>query len=123
MTMQGTALVVEDEGLIALSLADMLESMGFIVCGTADTAQKAVALAAMHRPVLVLMDVRLRGERDGVDAAHEIQQNVPTHVIFVTGSCEQEILERIKATRPAGLLIKPILPQQLKAAVESAFRG
>jgi DNA-binding NarL/FixJ family response regulator len=67
--------------------------------------------------------VRLRGEKDGVDAAQEIQKGLPTHVIFVTGSCEQEILERIKATRPAGLLIKPIMPQQLKAAVESAFRG
>jgi DNA-binding NarL/FixJ family response regulator len=123
MPTQGAALVVEDEGLIALSLADMLEGMGFTVCGTADTAEKAVALAAVHRPVLVLMDVRLRGQRDGVDAAHEIQRSLPTRVIFVTGSCEQEILDRINAIRPAGLLIKPIMPQQLKAAVESAFRG
>lgn len=119
---EGSALIVEDDALIALSLADMLESMGFSVCGTADTAQRAVDLAALHRPSLVLMDVRLRGERDGVDAAREIQERAPARIIFVTGSCEQEIVERINAIRPAGLLIKPVMPEQLKVAVESAFR-
>jgi CheY-like chemotaxis protein len=116
-------LVVEDDALIALSLSDMLEQMGLLVCATADTAQRAVELVEQHRPDLVMMDIRLRGKEDGIDAVLDIQRRHPTPIIYVTGSCEQQVLDRIASTNPAGVLIKPILPEQLKAAVDQALIG
>ena len=73
MRSRGRVLVVEDEALIALSLTDMLESMGLTVCGTADNARSAVDLADRDAPDLVLMDIRLRGKGDGIDAARQIR--------------------------------------------------
>ena len=114
-------LVVEDEALIALSLTDMLESMGLTVCGTADNVRSAVDLADRDAPDLVLMDIRLRGEGDGIDAARLIRQRHAAAIIFVTGSCEQEMLDKIKTIPAAALLIKPILPGQLKSAIEAVL--
>jgi CheY-like chemotaxis protein len=114
-------LVVEDDALIALSLSDMLENMGLRVCATADTAKQAVELAVEHQPHLVMMDIRLRGKEDGIDAAHGIQERCQTSIIYVTGSCERQVLDRIAPTNPAAILIKPVLPVQLKAAVDKAL--
>jgi len=99
----------------------MLEEMDLRVCATADTAQRAVELADAHRPILVLMDVRLRGAESGLDAAREIRDRYGTPIIFVTGSCEQEIMDRIQQMHAVGLLIKPILPEQLQAAISRAL--
>ncbi|UEM05365.1 response regulator [Skermanella rosea] len=117
----GCVLVVDDEMLIALSLTDTMERMGFDVCGTAATARRAIELADAHRPILVLMDVRLKGEEDGVDAAIAIHQRQGIPVIFITGSREQATIDRIHRDHPSGLLIKPVLPHQLKAAVEKVL--
>jgi CheY-like chemotaxis protein len=116
-----SVLVVEDDALIALSFSDMLQEIGLQVCGTADTAQRAVALAKELRPDLIMMDVRLRGVEDGIDAALAIQNSCPTAVIYVTGSCEQRVLDRIARTRHAAVLVKPVYPEQLKEAVQSAL--
>ena len=121
MSSRGRVLVVEDEALIALSLTDMLESMGLTVCGTADNARSAVELADRDAPDLVLMDIRLRGKGDGIDAARQIRERRATPIIFVTGSCEQEVLDRIKTIPAAALLIKPVLPGQLKSAVDAVL--
>jgi two-component system, response regulator PdtaR len=121
MRPRGRVLVVEDEALIALSLTDMLESMGLTVCGTADNARSAVDLADRDAPDLVLMDIRLRGKGDGIDAARQIRERHATAIIFVTGSCEQEMLDRIKTIPAAALLIKPVLPGQLKSAVDAVL--
>lgn len=111
-------LVVDDEQLIALGLAVTLREMGLRVCGTAATAAQAIKLAQEHRPSLVLMDVRLKGQADGVDAAIEIHQTVGALVIFITGSREPETVERIQKDHPAGILFKPILPVHLIAEID-----
>jgi CheY-like chemotaxis protein len=67
------------------------------------------------------MDVRLKGTEDGVDAAIEIHQRQQTPIIFITGSREQETIDRIHRDHPSGLLIKPILPKQLRTAVEKVL--
>jgi two-component system, response regulator PdtaR len=115
---EGSVLVVDDEVLIALSLSEMLEDMGLLVCGTAATAKRAVELVDAHRPSLVLMDVRLKGTEDGVHAALEIHRRHGTPVIFITGSREQETIDRIHQDHPAAILIKPILPEHLRAVVD-----
>jgi DNA-binding NarL/FixJ family response regulator len=113
--------VVDDEFIIAEGLRLQLEDMGLTVCGTAATADAAVALVQAKRPALVLMDVRLEGDKDGVDAAIAIHETVGSKVIFVTGSREPATMERIQLDHPAAVLFKPISDRQLKQAIDAAL--
>jgi DNA-binding NarL/FixJ family response regulator len=119
--LQPCVLVVEDEYLIAEGLCLQLQDMGLTVCGTAATADSAVALAEIHRPSVVLMDVRLRGHGDGVDAAMAIHEKVGSKVIFITGSREPATISRIQLDHPSAVLFKPIFGRQLQTAVEQAL--
>lgn len=115
-------LVVDDEFIIANSLCLQIEEMGYSVCGVAATAGEAVALAQTHRPDIVLMDVRLKGEQDGVDAALAIHEATDSKVIFITGSREPATMARIELDHATAVLFKPIYGQQLRMAVEDALR-
>jgi DNA-binding NarL/FixJ family response regulator len=119
---KGQVLVVDDEFLICQGLCLQVEDLDMTVCATAATADDAVALAQAHRPEIVLMDMRLRGEKDGVDAALAIHHTVGSKVIFITGSREQATIDRIQLDHPAGLLFKPISDKQLKTAIDVALR-
>ncbi|MBU6371897.1 MAG: response regulator [Alphaproteobacteria bacterium] len=114
---KATALVVEDEALISMLLCEMLETLGVSVCGAVAGCDEAMAMAEKHHPDLVLMDVRLRGARDGIDAAQEIRARVGARIIFVTGSREPATVARAEAVEADALLFKPIRPQDLEAAV------
>jgi CheY-like chemotaxis protein len=114
-------LVVEDEFITADFFVDQIESMGRTVCGVADTAQKAIDLAIQHRPSLVLMDVRLKGSRDGVDASIAIHDAVGSKMIFITGSREPANLKRIELDHAAAVLFKPLFGRQLQTAVEAVM--
>lgn len=114
-------LIVDDEFLIAQGLCLQVEELAMEVCGTATTADEALALAMMHRPEVVLMDIRLRGDKDGVDAAQEISRNVGSKVIFITGSREQSTIDRIYQDHPAGVLFKPVSDRQLRSAIGMAL--
>ena len=116
-------LVVDDEFLIAQGLCLQVEDLDMVVCATAATADDAVVLAQAHRPAIVLMDMRLRGDKDGVDAALAIHHTVGSKVIFITGSREQATLDRIQLDHPAGVLFKPISDRQLKTAIDVALAG
>ena len=115
-------LVVDDEQMIVLGLCAQLEEMGMEVCGTAATADEAVAMAAKYRPKVVLMDMRLRGERDGVDASLAIHEQVGSRVIFITGSREPTTLQRINGDHPWFVLFKPVSFRQFQTTVEAAMR-
>ena len=123
MSAETCVLIVDDEQLIALSLTMTLEEMGIEVCGTAATALKAVEMANRHRPGIILMDVRLKGEKDGVDAALAIHEIFEASVIFITGSREPETVARIRQDHPAAILFKPILPVHLHEAIEQVRQG
>jgi CheY-like chemotaxis protein len=114
-------LIVDDEFVIAALWSIHVEDMGLEVCGVAATADAAVALAREHRPAIVLMDMRLRGERDGVDAALEIHDAVGSKVIFITGSNEPPTLRRIELDHATTTLIKPVSDRQLRGAIEAAL--
>ncbi|MCF8707544.1 response regulator [Rhizorhapis sp. SPR117] len=116
-----SVLIVDDEYLIAESLRMQLEDMNLTVCGIAATAKYAVALAAKHQPDLVLMDMRLAGEEDGVDAALAIHALGIAKVIFITGSREPATMARIQLDHPSAVLFKPIFGRQLQKAVETAL--
>ncbi len=114
-------LVVEDEFFIAEMFSFQIEDMGLKVCGVAATADHAIALAQQHRPAVVLMDMRLRGERDGVDAALAIHETIGSKVIFITGSREPETITRIHLDHPFALLFKPLAEGQLRSTVTEAL--
>jgi CheY-like chemotaxis protein len=117
-----TVLVVDDEVLIALGFRLQVEGMGLTVCDIATTADMAIAFAQKHRPAVVLMDLRLRGDKDGVDAAMVIQETVGSKVIFITGSREPATIERINSDHPFAVLFKPVSDRQLESTVSAAMR-
>lgn len=117
---KGKVLIVEDQFLAAEFLRIWVEAYGFEVCGTAKTADKALELALLHRPAYVLMDMRLEGEKDGVDAALAIQAHMNPRFIYCTGSGEPSTIRRINEDHPFEILIKPIPPAELGEALHRA---
>ena len=114
-------LVVDDDFLIAMGLTKQVEDMGLTVCGSAPTADRAVELARLHRPMLVLMDMRLDGAKDGVDAALIINETIGSKVIFITGSQDPSTVVRIRTDHPSAILFKPVSTLQLRSAIDAAI--
>jgi DNA-binding NarL/FixJ family response regulator len=116
-----SVLIVEDQHVIAMGFSVQIEDMGFEVCAIADTAERAVAYAQLHRPAVILMDMRLRGEKDGADAADTINKIVGSRIIYVTGSREQETIDRIDLDSTFAILFKPVSQRQLESTVSKAM--
>ncbi len=120
MDLRNSVLIVDDEYIIVLGLTIQMEDIGMQVCASAATAEEAISLAQEHRPAVVLMDMRLRGEKDGVDAALAIHELVGSKVIFLTGSREPSTLARIGLDHASAVLFKPASDSQLRSAIEAA---
>lgn len=116
-------LIVEDEWFIAVESEIILREAGYAVVGTAVTADEAVSLAERERPHLVLMDIRLRGARDGIEAAVEIRRRFGIGCIFATAHAEPSLRERGAAAEPFAWLVKPYSDRQLLAVVRDALNG
>jgi diguanylate cyclase (GGDEF)-like protein len=114
-------LLVEDEGLIARDLEDTLTRLGYRVSGIASEGAEAIEMARELHPQLVVMDVSLRGDVDGIEAACAIQEDAPVPVIFLTGHSDTETLQRAVMTGPLGYLIKPFQEDDLRCAIEVAI--
>ena len=114
-------LLVEDEGIIARDLEDTLIRLGYRVSGIASEGTEAIEMARDLHPQLVVMDVSLRGEVDGIQAACAIQEEAPVPVIFLTGHTDTETLQRAVLTGPLGYLIKPFQEADLRSAIEVAI--
>jgi len=114
-------LIVEDEFLIAFALEDMLISAGYVVVGIAATYEQALALAGETRPSLVLMDIRIASDRDGVDAAIDIHRNFDIRSLFTSANNDSDNVERANAANPLGWLPKPYSPEGLTKAVDEAL--
>ena len=112
-------LVVEDEGLIAHDIASRLEALGHQVVGTVETAEEAVAQAAGAD--LVLMDIHIDGQRDGIAAAQEVRARHHVPVVFLTAHADRSTLERAKAAGPYGYIVKPLGPASLNTSIEMAI--
>src|SRR6266849_5702111 len=115
-------LVVEDDFLVAAEIETALSDAGFDVAGVAASADDAVELAQSQRPALVVMDVRLAGERDGIHAAVEIFRTLGIRCIFATAHYDQHSLERAGPAMPLGWLQKPYSMVSLVNAVRRALR-
>lgn len=100
-------LIVEDEVLIAMGIEMELINAGFKVCGRVTSGEAAIRAVAELKPDLVLMDIRLSGQLDGIEAAECISADSSAEVIFMSGYQNDEILERAMRLHPRGFLIKP----------------
>ena len=114
-------LIVEDEYIIANDIQNSLESMGYDVCGMAASGKKAINAAQEFKPDLILMDIMLKGEMDGVTAARIIKDQFDISVIYLSAYSDKDILNRAKGTLPFGYLIKPFKDRELRAAIEIAL--
>ncbi|MBC7185638.1 MAG: response regulator [Calditrichaeota bacterium] len=114
-------LIVEDEAIVARDVEGMLRDLGYQVVGIAATGEQAIDKAKATQPDLVLMDIKLRGAIDGVQAAEEIVTSVGVPVIFVTANSDDLTLQRAKITTPFGYVLKPFEPRELHIAIEIAL--
>ncbi|WP_445628551.1 response regulator [Nostoc sp. DSM 114167] len=114
-------LVVEDEYILAINLQETLESLGYVVLDIADSAEEAIAKATELRPNLILMDIRLRGEIDGIQASEQIWHHLQIPIIYVTGHSDKSTVERATLTSPFGYILKPIKEQELYVAIQTAL--
>jgi PAS domain S-box-containing protein len=110
--------IVEDEAIVAESLNDQLEALGYIVTGNAPSGEEALRKIKNNLPNLVLMDIMLEGEMDGVETAQQIRELYGIPVIFLSAYSDSETLGRAKLTEPFGYLIKPYKERELHTTLE-----
>lgn len=120
--MPASILLVEDEGIVARDLEETLTRLGYHITGIASEGAQAVSMAQKLQPELVVMDVSLRGELDGIQAARLIQQHSPVPIIFLTGHRDTQTLQRAVLTGPLGYLVKPFQEAELHGAIEIALQ-
>ena len=115
------ALIIEDEILIAEELKERLSRLGYSVIGAVDSADEGIAIATRELPDVVLMDIRLKGEKDGIQAAREIQQQVDLPIVYVTAYSDPLTVERVKHTDYDGYILKPFHRRDLQSTIQIAM--
>ncbi len=115
-------LVVEDETIVAMDIAATLRRLGYEVTGMASTGTAAIELAETTKPDLILMDIRLKGRMDGIEAASQIQQRSQVPIVFLTAHADLDTVERSKNAAPHGYVLKPFDERALHRAVEIALQ-
>ncbi len=116
-----TVLVVEDERIVGKDIEQRLKDLGYKTVGIVSTGQKALEKTEQLKPAVVLMDIRLKGEMDGIEAAEIIKSRFQTPVIYITAYADQRTLERAMVTEPFGYLLKPFNERDLRTTIEMAL--
>jgi CheY-like chemotaxis protein len=114
-------LVVEDESLVAKDIHNMLRGQGYEVVGVLSTGEEALRVMPEAKPDLVLMDIVLKGEMDGIAAAERIWEDHSVPVIYLTAYADETTLSRAKITEPFGYILKPFDERELQTTIEMAF--
>ncbi|HUT98265.1 MAG TPA: PAS domain S-box protein [bacterium] len=114
-------LVVEDEMIVARDIENRLNNLGYTVVGLASTGEEAVRTAIGAIPDLVLMDIMLKGEMDGIQAAERINRELDIPVVYLTAYADETTLERAKITGPFGYIVKPFEQRGLHTTIETAL--
>jgi len=114
-------LIVEDESIIAEDISDSLISLGYRITGMVYSGEEAIEAAAKCRPDLVLMDVNLQGEIDGITAAAEIRARFQIPVVYLTAYADENTLRRVNATKPFGYIVKPFEEKNLHTTIQLAL--
>lgn len=121
MKVKAKILIVEDERIVAEEIRRMLEYLGYNVSSIASSGEDAIKEFEEKRPDLILMDIKLRGEMDGVEAAAKIRERADIPIIYITALSDKNTLERTKATVPFGYVHKPLEEKELYTAIEMAL--
>ncbi|MEG5136148.1 MULTISPECIES: hybrid sensor histidine kinase/response regulator [unclassified Microcoleus] len=114
-------LVVEDEVIVAEDIAGRLKKLGYTVTATVASGEEALEKVAEERPDLVLMDIVLKGDMDGITTAEKIRTKVDVPTVFLTAYADEKTLQRAKLTNPFGYIIKPFQQHDLRVAIEIAL--
>jgi len=121
VTNQIRILVVEDESVVSKDIQESLKGLGYGVCGTASAGEEAIRKAESLQPDLVLMDIVLKGDIDGVEAAETIRSKFHIPVIYLTAYSDEYTLNRAKVTEPSGYILKPFDERELHTTIEVAM--
>ncbi|MFP4268137.1 MAG: hybrid sensor histidine kinase/response regulator, partial [Spirochaetaceae bacterium] len=114
-------LIVEDESIVAIDIARRLKSLGYYVLGHTLSGEDAVLFSREKSPDLVLMDIHLKGEIDGITAAEQIRREYDIPVIYITAYSDESTLDRAKVTEPFGYILKPFQEREIHSAIEMAM--
>jgi CRP-like cAMP-binding protein/CheY-like chemotaxis protein len=114
-------LIAEDEAVVALDIKHELESAGYTVVDQVANGRAAIEKTGELKPDVVLLDITMPGDLDGIQAAEQIGQRFGTPVIFVTAHSDEATLQRAKLSRPSGYVMKPFEPNELRANIEIAL--
>jgi len=114
-------LIVEDEAVVAENLEKVIADCGYDVVGRAASADDAVNAAIELKPDLILMDIVLLGEKNGIDASYEIKEKIDIPIIFLTAYSNLDLIDRAKSVEPYAYIIKPFQDRQLFASIEMAL--
>jgi len=113
-------LIVEDESLVALDLEERLIKLGYAVCGVVDTGDEALKSVLKGKVDLILMDIHIRGETDGIETAAILRETADVPVVFLTAHADEATLERAGLTEPFGYVLKPFDERELRATIQMA---
>jgi DNA-binding NarL/FixJ family response regulator len=111
-------LIVEDEAIVALEIQIRMQAMGFSVCGISAFGESAIQLAEKTKPDFVLMDIKLKGEMNGLDAAEIIKKKYSIPSIFFTAISDENTLSLIKQSSNPEYILKPLVESELLAAIQ-----
>ncbi|TNE56130.1 MAG: response regulator transcription factor [Bacteroidetes bacterium] len=118
---QINVLVVEDESIVSKDIQHSLKKLGYQVVGAAATGDKALELARETNPDIVLMDIMLKGDMNGIEVAEVVKNELNTPVIFLTAYADESTLSKAKVTEPYGYIIKPFKEIDLHTSIEMAL--
>lgn len=114
-------LIVEDESVITESLQELLKNRGYGIAGVVSSGEEAIRKALKTHPDLVLMDIDLEGDIDGVEAARQIHKSSDIPIVYLTAYADKDLLERAKITGPYGYVLKPFVAKDLQVVIEMAL--
>jgi CheY-like chemotaxis protein len=114
-------LIVEDENILALGLKKKLENLGYLVTNIANSGSETLKMVNETIPDIVLMDIVIKGDIDGIETAAELNKNYSIPIIYLTAYADDEILKRAARTEPYGYILKPYKEKELKANIEMAL--
>lgn len=113
--------IAEDETIVARDLFNRLNDLGHDICGVYDNAAKLISEIQQKKPDLILLDIILKGNMDGIDAIQEIKGRYPVPFVYITASTDESTLHRATLTQPYGYIMKPFEDRELKTAIEMAL--
>ncbi len=113
-------MIVEDEAIVSMEISTYLEELGYKVVAIVDNALDAYANALKFEPHIILMDIKIKGKKDGIDAAVRILNEIDTTIIYLTAYCDEQTVERAVKTNPSAYLTKPFNKKELFASLKIA---